>query len=178
MKPIIFLFVFIILTLSFTKNLNATESNISDTSLPIEIESNNLEVDQKSKIATFTGEVIAKQGYIRLKADELKVHYSTNQNNDMGKESVTKIKASGKVFFSTRNETAQSDNGTYDVNGKKIFLRGNVVLTQGDNVIRGNYLILDLKTGKNTVKGSEPGASAKPSANKRVRGLFVPNTKK
>tara|TARA_Y100000590_G_C15448914_1_gene911874 strand:+ start:368 stop:904 length:537 start_codon:yes stop_codon:yes gene_type:complete len=178
MKLFIFLFLFLLSTLSFVKNLHATESNINDTSLPIEIESNNLEVNQKSKIATFTGKVIAKQGYIRLKADELKVHYSASQNNDVDKESVTKIKASGKVFFSTRNETAQSDNGTYDVSGKKIFLRGNVILTQGDNVIRGNYLILDLKTGKNVVKGAEPGVSNESSANKRVRGLFVPNTKK
>ena len=178
MKSKILLYIITFSILLATKNLNAEEPVINDRSLPLEIESNNLEVDQKTKIATFTGKVIAKQGYIRLKADELKVHYNAKQGNEKNRQAVSKINATGKVFFSTRNETAQSDNGIYDVSEGKIFLRGNVVLTQGNNVIRGNYLILDLKTGKNTVKGSEPGDSAKKSTNKRVRGLFVPNTKK
>ena len=46
-----------------------------DSSLPIEITADSLEVLQDQKIATFAGNVDAVQGDLVLSADQLRVHY-------------------------------------------------------------------------------------------------------
>ena len=64
--------------------------------------------------------------------------------------------------------------GIYDVDNKKIWLAGQVVLTQGDNIIQGEQLELDLVTGKSKVSSTTTGDGKR----ERVRGLFVPKRKK
>ena len=82
---------------------------------------------------------------------------------------ITKIVAEGQVFVSSPKETGQGDVGVYDVEGQTIVLEGKeVVLTQGDNVIRGARAVMDLETGRSVVQ-TKPGG--------RVRGLFIPNQK-
>ena len=140
--------------------------------LPIEITADSLEVLQNEKIAVFNGNVDAKQGEINLRANSLKVHYSSSSAND--KQAVSKIYADGNVFFSTKFETAKSDMGIYDVDKSIITLTGTVTLTQGQNILKGNELVIDLKTGKNTMKGG-PTSSKTITKDGRVKGLFVPN---
>ena len=48
-----------------------------DTSLPIEITADSLEVRQEEQIAVFRGNVDAVQGDLNLRADELTVYYRT-----------------------------------------------------------------------------------------------------
>ena len=54
-----------------------------------------------------------------------------------------------------------------------ITLSGNVTLTQGDSILKGKRLEIDLKTGKNTMKG-ESDSIGKTTEDGRVKGLFVP----
>lgn len=142
-----------------------------DTSQPIEINADSLEVLQDEQIAVFRGNVDAVQGGIRLKADELRVHYrteGTKKGADIG-GSIARIDATGGVFVSSATETAQGDVGVYDVDRGEITLTGRVVLTRGDNVIRGQRLVLNMETGRSRIEGE--GASG------RVRGYFVPSQK-
>ena len=116
----------------------------------------------------FSGNVQATQGRIKLRADQIKVWYRAD-----GKESanagttgsITRIDAIGQVFVSSPEETAQGDKGVYDVPAKVITLTGKVVLTRGDNVIRGQRLVLNMATGRSQIEGGGG----------RVRGLFVPS---
>ena len=141
-----------------------------DRSLPIEITANSLEVRQDQEAAIFRGEVRAIQGELRLTADELVVHY--RQGVDVVEAAISRIDARGRVFFSTPGETAQGDQGVYDVNDGVITLTGSVVLTRGKNVIRGERLVLDLETGQSVI---ESGTSASGST-ERVKGVFFPKT--
>ena len=160
----------------FIFDLNyANSSSKYDKNLPIEITANSLEVLQNDKIAIFKGNVDAKQGKITLKADKLKVHYLSNLSSD--NQSVSKILADGNVLFSTELETAKSDKGLYDVDRSLITLSGRVTLTQGENILRGNELTIDLKTGKNTMKGDDKSLG-QTTKDGRVKGLFVPNKRK
>jgi lipopolysaccharide export system protein LptA len=134
--------------------------------LPIEIEADSLEVLQEKQIAIFSGNVDAQQGTIRLSADILRVHY-IEDGNDSDPSSIRRIDAEGAVLFSSEAQTAQGDSGVYDVENGIVTLIGSVVLTQGENVIRGQRLVLNLETGKSKVDGGGPGSG-------RVRGLFVP----
>jgi lipopolysaccharide export system protein LptA len=139
-----------------------------DTALPIEIVADTLEISQDQQLAIFTGNVVATQGQILLNADRVVVHYSAGGGG--GVPAISSIDAEGNVFFTTNFETAQGDLGTYDVENGMVTLTGTVVLTRGDNVLRGTKLVLNLLTGTSTVEGgaAEDGG--------RVRGLFVPNT--
>ncbi len=149
-----------------------------DTSQPIEITADSLEVEQERQIATFTGNVDAVQGDMILKADKLIVHYKKNSKN--GQNNVSRIVAEGNVFLASPDSTAQGDHGVYDVDGDSMVLTGNVVLTRDDNVIRGDRLVLDLATGKSRMESATEtaGTSAAPAKGGRVKALFVPKSKK
>ena len=166
----IFLINFFIIPLNYLYSASKYDKN-----LPIEITADSLEVLQNEKIAIFSGSVDAKQGEILLKADMLKVYYSSSKLDE--NQSVSKIFAEGNVFFSTNVETAKSKKGEYDVDQGIITLSGSVKLTQGKNILRGTMLKIDLKTGKNTMIGANK-PSSKTSQDGRVKGLFVPKKRK
>ena len=142
-----------------------------DSSLPIEIAADALEVQQEKNLATFSGNVQAQQGAIRLKAELLQVHYRPQDGDASVQGAISRIDAKGKVFFSSPGQTAQGDSGIYDVDKSVIVMQGNVVLTRDKNVIRGNRLVLNLTTGRSKVEGAAGKAGG------RVKGLFVPNKK-
>lgn len=157
----------------------------ASTDQPIDISSNALEIQQAKQVAIFTGQVEAIQGDLRLKADTLKVHYRQKsaapapgtkapaktpapapaaQDESMG--AISRIEAIGHVFISSPTETAQGETGDYDVDKKIVVLVGNVVITRGQSVLRGNRATVDMVSGRSTME-VKPG--------ERVRGLFVPD---
>ncbi|MFQ5957943.1 MAG: lipopolysaccharide transport periplasmic protein LptA [Alphaproteobacteria bacterium] len=140
-----------------------------DTSLPIEISADSLEVQQDLRKAVFRGNVDAVQGELKLRADQLTVHYRSGED---GENSVSRIEADGNVFLSSPAEMAQGDWGVYDVDADMVELTGSVVLTRGENVIKGNHLTLNLATGRSRM---ESGAAAK-GGSERVKALFVPKS--
>jgi len=140
-----------------------------DSQAPIEITADTLEVRQSDNLAIFRGDVDAVQGDMVLKADMLVVHYREN-NDAPDQPGISQIDAEGNVFVSSPNETAQGARGVYDIDNQKIWLSGGVILTQGDNIIQGEQLELDLASGKSKVTSAEPGSGD----GERVRGLFVP----
>tara|TARA_R110000787_G_C13437014_1_gene446029 strand:+ start:2610 stop:3167 length:558 start_codon:yes stop_codon:yes gene_type:complete len=145
-----------------------------DTNQPIEITADSLEVQQANQQAIFEGNVQVVQGEIRMRSNKLVVHYSEkNQSGNGDPANIRQIDATGDVFLSSPRETAQGDKGVYDVTNKQIDLQGNVVLTQGQNVLRGNNLTLDLVSGKSRVEGG----GATEGNNGRVKGIFVPEKK-
>ncbi|MEE8248194.1 MAG: lipopolysaccharide transport periplasmic protein LptA [Alphaproteobacteria bacterium] len=144
-----------------------------DTDQPIEINADSLEVQQDNNLAVFSGNVVAAQGAMRLKAQTLKVYYRRSEGSaTQGEATISRIDAIGGVFLTSPNETAQGEVGVYDVENGVVTLSGSVVLTRGDNVIRGERLVLDLTTGRSRVDGV--GADGQ---RKRVRALFVPPKK-
>jgi lipopolysaccharide export system protein LptA len=163
--------------LSGTASAQQEAAGGHDTSQPIEINADSLEVQQDRQIAIFTGNVDAVQGEMRLRADTLRVHYRGGDGNqgevegDVG-ATISRIDADGNVFISSPRETAEGSQGLYDVEKGVITLIGSVVLTRGDNVIRGDRVVLDLATGRSRMESVAPGG-----AQERVRALFVPPKK-
>jgi len=151
---------------------------------PIEIISDSLEVQQDKQVAVFTGNVDAVQGDMRLKADQLRVHYRQEGNNAQAarpartpapsdpatmNSSIDRIEAFGNVFVSSSTETGQGDQGVYDVARRTIVLEGKqVVLTRGQNVLRGSRMVMNLDTVNSTMEAAPSG---------RVRMLMVPEKK-
>lgn len=132
---------------------------------PIEIEAKMLDVQQDRRMAIFQGDVVATQGVMVLRADRVQVAYAAAG----GQNTFERLEATGKVLISTPQETAQGNTATYDVGPGIITLTGAVVLTRGENVLRGERLVLNLATGTSRMEG---GAGV--GADGRVRGVFVP----
>jgi lipopolysaccharide export system protein LptA len=148
---------------------------------PIDITSDHAEYDKDGNTVLYTGNVIVIQGTNRLKSDWLKAYLRSQQDKARPPQSeanssaaaspaasIYKIDAKGSVFLSSPEETASGSTGTYDVPNKEITLRGDVVLTRSNNVMRGAVLVVNTETGYSTL---DPGQAA------RVKGRFMPETK-
>ncbi len=145
-----------------------------DSSEPIEVTSETLEVREAESIAIFTGSVKAGQGTLRLEADRVVVAFDQDAR-DSETGAIRNMKAEGDVFLSNGAETAEGRFAEYDVETGKMFMRGDVVLTQGANVIAGEVLEIDLNTGVANMVGQRTAAAeAEDGGEGRVRMRFVP----
>jgi lipopolysaccharide export system protein LptA len=143
---------------------------------PIEITADRLVLEQNQQMATFTGNVDAVQGETRLRTDLLRVFYASSEERQASgnQQSVRRLEAEGQVVITKPGEVATGNSGVYDLTTRKMVLLGDVVLTQKDNVVRGDRLDVDLNTSISTVSSEADG---KGQPGKRVRALFVPEKK-
>lgn len=148
-----------------------------DSQQPIDIAADSLEVRQQEKIAIFSGNVVAKQGNITMKAARMLVYYDGQAGGagGGGANSISKIEADGGVFFASPKETAQGNKAVYEVAKEQIRMIGDVTLTRDKSVVKGAGLVYNLKTGRSLLTSSSAGEA---QGGGRVRGLFVPGQEK
>ena len=153
---------------------NMAQAVALDSKKPVEITADALEVRQQDGIAIFTGNVIAVQGNINMRAAKMDVYYREKAGD--GSNEIYKIVSTGKVLFTTPAETANGDAATYLVDKETIYLHGNVTLSRDKNILKGDELEYNLATGRSVVTG---GATVKngEKGSGRVRGLFMPKQK-
>jgi len=140
-----------------------------DSSLPVEITSDSLEVHQEDRLAIFEGKVEAVQGDVNLRSDKMVVHYKEPEGDEEVDNSVSKIDVLGNVFLSTLEETAKGEKGVFDVEANVITLEGDVMLTRGKNVVKGDHLVYNMATGKSKITSKQVEGKTG-----RVRGVFMP----
>ncbi len=152
----------------------AVHARTANSKQPIEITADELEILQPNRKAIFRGNVIAKQGDVTIQSRSMTVYYRTAQERrgDMG--AVSKIEVDGDVLFKTPQESARGNKGVYNVDQKQILLLGNVILSRGQNVLRGDRLDYNLVTQKSLLT-SIPITSNGGKSRGRVKGVFVPN---
>jgi lipopolysaccharide export system protein LptA len=110
---------------------------------------------------TLSGRAEVTQGDNRLRADAI-------QGEGTG-GSITRVRASGGVYYVTPNETIRGDSAVYSVTDATIVVTGDVILTQGRNVLTGSRLTYNVDTGGALLEGAPRGASGD-----RVQGVFYP----
>jgi lipopolysaccharide export system protein LptA len=165
----------------------------ANASKPVDIEADTLEVDDKKKTAVFRGNVSATQGDVNLKSREVYVTYTGSEKKTAsaapaqaaasplgGGGEITQIDAKGNVFVTMKAskegekaQQAKSDWAIFDVKKQQITIGGDVVLSQGENVIRGSKLVIDLTTGLSRFEN--PGNAGGTGG--RMRAIFTPPPK-
>jgi lipopolysaccharide export system protein LptA len=160
---------------------------------PIQIESATLEVRDNEKMATFSGDVQVVQGDMTIKCQTLVVFYGGGRNGGQplaaapaggangshapvqrasvmpqGQQDIRRIEARGGVTVISKDQTASGDLGVYDLKKKTITLTGNVVVSQGKNVLHGDRVVVDTVTGNAHLDSGVTSQS-------RVRALILPN---
>jgi lipopolysaccharide export system protein LptA len=81
-----------------------------------------------------------------------------------GAQQIRRLEARGGVTVTQKDQTATGDTGLFDMQANTVTLVGNVVVSQGRNVIRGSKLVVDLTSGVSRVEGGK--------SNGRVEMLF------
>jgi lipopolysaccharide export system protein LptA len=179
---------------------NALQGFARNRNEPVKIDANRLEVHDKDKLAVFSGNVYVQQGDTNMRCPELKVFYegevkgapknssapasetksppapapagkaSTTENNVQ--QRIRRLEALGGVIVNSKDQKATGDRADFDIKANTVTLFGNVVVTQGPNVMKGDKLIVDLTTSRARM---EAGTKTTPG---RVQGLFVPGSMK
>lgn len=86
-------------------------------------------------------------------------------------QKIKKIEALGGVIVTSKEQKATGNRADFMMKENIVILTGNVVVSQGQNVMRGDKLIVELNTSKAHM---EAGTKDKPG---RVQGLFLPSDK-
>jgi lipopolysaccharide export system protein LptA len=169
---------------------NAMQGFTQNRDQPIQIESNSLEMRDKKKEATFSGNVKVVQGDTTMTSKTLVVFYEQSQAAGAapaagssktaapaknappmqsatpgpgGASSIKKLEAHGNVVVTQKDQVVTGETAVFDTKTNLITMLGGVVLTQGKNVLRGDRLLVDMTTGVSRVE-SDSG---------KVQGLFV-----
>jgi lipopolysaccharide export system protein LptA len=161
---------------------NALQGFSQNRDQPVHIEAATLEVRDKDKVATFSGDVRVKQGDTNLRCKSLVVFYEQGDEAGAkgktlqaaspgpgGQQRIKRLEARGGVVVTQKDQTATGESGVFDMKSNTVTLLGNVVMTQGQNVLRGDRLMVDLTSGVSKVESGKNGTG-------RVQGLFLPNS--
>ena len=163
---------------------------------PIQIEAATLEMRDKKKEATFSGNVKVIQGDTTMTSKTLVVFYEGGGTTGAtpatgtaapapapasakgapakgapipaatpgpgGASSIKRLEARGNVVVTQKDQVVTGETAVFDTKTNLVTMLGGVVLTQGKNVLRGDRLMVDMTTGVSRVE-SDSG---------RVQGLF------
>jgi lipopolysaccharide export system protein LptA len=162
---------------------NAVQGFSQNRDQPIQIEAASLEMRDKKKEATFSGNVKVVQGDTTMTSKVLVVFYESKDQNaapanskaaanpaplqsatpgPSGTSSIKRLEAKGNVIVTQKNQVVTGETAVFDTKTNLITMLGGVVLTQDKNVLRGDRLLVDMTTGVSRVE-SDSG---------RVQGLF------
>ena len=136
-------FIMIILFLPFL-TASANESGIT-------ITSNKLNVEMNKRKSTFTGNVYAYNETLKVWSDEITINFKIE------KDEIKEILANGNVKIIRLVEGSEifGDTANYSLEEEVIIIKGNVVVIENGNQVRGNELVVDLKSSSSIMVGSD-----------------------
>lgn len=157
---------------------NAMQGFSQNRDKPIQIDAASLEMRDKDKAATFSGNVKVVQGDTTMRCNTLVVFYDNDQQpaatakpamksatpGPSGSSSIRKLEAKGNVIVTQKDSTVTGDRGVFDMRANTVTMFDNVLLTKDKNVLRGDKLVVDMTTGVSRVESK--------SNNGRVQGVF------
>ncbi|MGH6728156.1 MAG: LptA/OstA family protein [Pseudolabrys sp.] len=160
---------------------NALQGFSQNRDQPVHIEAATLEVRDKDKVATFSGDVKVQQGDTGMRCKSLVVFYEQGSDGAKGntlkaadpgpggQKKIKRLEARGGVVVTQKEQTATGETGIFDMKTNTVTLTGHVVMTQGQNVLRGDRLVVNLTSGVSRVESGKNGQG-------RVQGLFQPGS--
>jgi len=148
---------------------NALQGFSQNRDQPVKIQAAALEVREKDKLATFSGDVYVLQGDTEMRCKLLTVSYEEETGAQAvkaadagpgGQRQIRRIEAKGGVVVVQKDQKAAGDTAIFNMRENTVTLTGNVVVTRGADILRGHRLMVDLTSG---VSKMDQG---------RVEGLF------
>jgi lipopolysaccharide export system protein LptA len=143
---------------------------------PIEIVSDRLDAYSDNNLVVFSGNVVATQTDKTIHANQLYVYYKKKDDKD-GKAfkknieagDLDRIEAKGNVRLTQGGKIVTGENGVFYNDEQKIILTGNPVLREGENIIKGEKIVVLLNEDRGVVESSKE---------KRVTATIYPDESK
>lgn len=136
---------------------NALNGFSSSRDKPVRIQAASLEVREKEKVATFSGDVHVMQGDTDMRCNVLVVYYEEGASKGTGPKTaqpglgdssqIRRMEARGNVVITQKDQIATSDRGDFDMHNNAVTLSGNVMVTNGQDVMSGERLVVNLTNG-------------------------------
>ncbi|HWD68047.1 MAG TPA: LptA/OstA family protein [Caulobacteraceae bacterium] len=145
----------------------------TNSNAPIDITANEAEVVNSKCLAIWKGAAEALQGDSRLRANTITVYQAPKSKDAAGQQdcgATERVIADGNVYYVTPTQRAHGARAVYTAASDEIVMTGNVVVSQGKDVARGDKLIIKVSTKQFTMMSTATGAGS-PN---RVRGVFYP----
>ena len=152
---------------------------------PIHIESNRMTSTEKSNSVVFSGDVDAKQGDVRIRADEMTVFYNTLESTakqpvpkDKKKpaapqaekktsQQVEKLICTGNVEVSRGEWLGTAKKMLYLSKERQVILTENAKAWQGQNMVSGEKIIYYLDEGRSEVIGGSKATAGEGDGSKK-----------
>jgi lipopolysaccharide transport protein LptA len=174
----------------------------TDPNAPIDIDAAVLDFDETRRIAHFTGSVVAKQGEFIIRTPSLMAHFQGQTSlltaapkgtGDQGASSLRKIEARNGVNITGKDgQKVTGDWADFDPIGNFATVGGRVLVNQGQNVVEGSKLIMDLTSGRTRFETGTESSRTGPApqstlpcvagqtctSRPRVRAIFYPKDAK
>jgi len=147
-------------------------SKVKKKSIPIVINSDRLEIDDELKRITFTGNVVATHGELKIRCEKMVVYYlASNKSNTETGSKIHKIVCTGnvRIYRGKQGGIATSSKAVYYQDQDKLVLTGKPVVKQGKDFVEGDRIIIYLKQNRSIVESSK---------NKPVKAVIFPKSKK
>lgn len=112
---------------------------------PIKIKSDQLFSDNNLKMATFTGNVVARQGDLTIYSDKMVIYYADSEGG------ISTAEVFGNVRIIQVERRAQADHGLYDAKRATITLDGNPKVFQNNDTVSGKIITYFLDQDKSEV---------------------------
>jgi lipopolysaccharide export system protein LptA len=141
---------------------NAMQGFSQNRDQPIQIDAASLVMIDKKKQATFSGGVKLVQGDTTMKSNILVAFYDNAGSaapagskapiksatpGPGGSSSIRRLEAKGNVVVTQKDQVVTGEKAVFDTKANSIAMSGGVVLTQCNNVMRGDRLVGDMTTG-------------------------------
>jgi lipopolysaccharide export system protein LptA len=124
---------------------------LSSSRAPIDITSDTVEGNQKQNTVTFIGNVVAKQEDTTLYANMLVIYYYPDTKK------LKEMVATGSVKVVQLDRRSTSQKATFYQEGNKIVLEGDVVMHDGENVVRGERVTYYIDEERSVVEAGKGG---------------------
>jgi lipopolysaccharide export system protein LptA len=145
----------------------ATNSNA-----PVDITADELETQNNACTSIWRGHAEALQDTSRLRADVLTADFELKGGGGKtgGCGDLQRLRADGSVYYATPQQKVHGDNAIYEAASNTLVVTGDVVATQGPNVLRGTRMVFNTQTGQGHMEGASKGRNRAD----RPRGVFYP----
>lgn len=152
----------------------AAHAQQGDSSAPIDVSADQQETINSKCIIIFRGNVEILQDRSRLRAQQVTVYNAKRVGAEGGCGNAQRLEAEGDVYVVSENQKARGDRAVYTFSDSTAVLTGDVILTRGKDVARGDRLTVNTKTNDAKLESSAKGRSA----SRRVRAVFYQDDSK
>jgi len=138
----------------------------ADKDQPIMVEADSAEINDGTGVSTYQGQVVIRQGSIKIQADKVQVHQKKGKSRRVVAEGApVKFEQQPDEGKRVKGEAKRAE---YEMDGEILHLIGEAMLQQGSDSFRSDRITYD--RARAVVKA---GASAQ--GNERVRMTIEPN---